>query len=98
MNLAYTSEDCNIFAEALERAWEMYLKTGRLTKDNLDTAKAALSYAILQAAAAGERNARRLAIVGIAHVDAIEPRIRMQRSWCRPDDADKVTLRERSSA
>ena len=42
MNLAYTSEDCNIFAEALERAWEMYLKTGRLTKDNLDVAEAAL--------------------------------------------------------
>ena len=64
MNLAYTSEDCNIFAEALEHAWEMYLKTGRLTKDNLDTAKAALSYAILQAAAGGERNARRLRITG----------------------------------
>jgi len=98
MNLAYTSEDCNIFAEALERAWEMYLKTGRLTKDNLDTAKAALLYAILQAAVAGERNARRLAILGIAHVDSIEPRIRMHRSWCRADDAEKVALRERSSA
>jgi hypothetical protein len=81
MNVSYTSEDCDVFAQALEHAWEMFLKTGRLTKDNLDTAQAALSYAILQAAAGGERNARRLAIVAVANVDAIEPRIRMERSW-----------------
>jgi hypothetical protein len=98
MNLAYTSEDCNIFAEALEHAWEMYLKTGRLTKDNLDVAEAALSYAILQAAARGERNARRLAIIGVAHVDIIEPRIRRERSWSRVDDSERINIRERSSA
>ena len=39
INVIYTSEDCNIFAKALDFAWEIYLKTGRLTKDNLDTAK-----------------------------------------------------------
>jgi hypothetical protein len=83
MDVSYTSEDCDVFAKALKHAWEIYLKTGRLTKDSLDTAQAALSYAILQAAASGERNARRLAIVAVANVDAIEPRIRLERSWSR---------------
>ena len=98
INLVYTSEDCNIFAKALDFAWEIYLKTGRLTKDNLDTAKGALSYGILQAAKTGERNARRLAMVAIAHADAIEPRIRMERSWSCAGDAESTALRERSTA
>jgi hypothetical protein len=85
MNVSYTSEDCDVFAQALEHAWEMFLTTGRLNKDNLDTAQAALSYAIFQAAAGGERNARRLAIVAVANFEAIEPRIRRERSWCCPD-------------
>src|SRR3954467_13902658 len=59
------------------------LRTGRLTKKRVWNAQAALSYATLQAAAGGERNARRLAIVAVANVDAIEPRIRMERSWSR---------------
>jgi len=60
---------------------KLFLKTGRLTRDNLDTAKAALTYCILQAVADGERNCRRLAIRAVARADAVEPRIRLERSW-----------------
>jgi hypothetical protein len=81
---AYTAEDCEILAKALDYAWEIFLKSGRLTKENLDTARAALTYSILQAAQGGERNPRRLALEAAANVDAIEPRIRMERSVALP--------------
>jgi len=87
---AYTTNDCEIFAQALDHAWEMFLKTGRLTGDNLDTAMGALAYCILQAAAGGERNPRRLAISAVAHVDAIEPRIRLERSWSRVENSQSA--------
>jgi hypothetical protein len=87
---AYATEDCGVLEQALEHAWEIFLKRGRLTRDNLDTAMAALAYCILQAAAGGERNPRRLAIHAVAHVGSVEPRIRLERSWSRAPNSQRA--------
>jgi hypothetical protein len=84
MREAYGSEDCQVLSQALSRAWDIFVKTGRLTSRNLDTAKAALSYAILEAAAKGERDPRRLAMFALAHAKRHEARIRKERSWATP--------------
>jgi hypothetical protein len=81
MNVAYGSEDCRVLSQALAHAWDIFLKAGRLTPQNLDTAKAALSYAILEAAANGERDPRRLAIIAVAQATRHDTRIRNQRLW-----------------
>jgi hypothetical protein len=46
MNIAFDSDDCRLFAQALDHAWDIFLKAGGLTTHNLDTAKASLTYAI----------------------------------------------------
>lgn len=66
MSAAYNSEDCVLLSKALEQAWELFLKTRGLTFDNVDTARASLTYAILDAASKGERNPRRLAFGAVA--------------------------------
>jgi hypothetical protein len=85
MNSVFDSDDCHLLARALENAWEMVLKTGGLTADNLDTAKAALTYAICHEAQNGERNARRLAVAAVARMSRFEPVVRRQRMWRQPD-------------
>jgi len=84
MNKVYDSEDCNVFSKALEHAWEMFLRAGRLTSRNLETTQAALSFAIFHAAANGEKNPRGLAKAAYARIDTYEPRIRQERSWGQP--------------
>jgi hypothetical protein len=81
MDVAYTSEDCQTFSVALNHAWEMFLKSQGLTPDNYDTAKAALTYAILHSAREGERNPRKLAIAAVARIEQFHPRIQMDRAY-----------------
>jgi hypothetical protein len=76
---AFDSNDCRIFAEALELAWEIFLKTGRLTSANVDIAKAALTRAMLEAAEKGERNTRRLAIAAVGGMARFEGKLRSER-------------------
>jgi hypothetical protein len=83
MDRAYDSDDCTILAKALEHAWEIFLKTKRLTAQNHDIAKGALSLAILEAAGIGERNPRRLAIAAVARMSKYEARVRAERSLFR---------------
>jgi hypothetical protein len=85
MNAAFDSDDCRLFAQALDHAWEIFLKAGGLTTHNLDTAKAALTYAIFHAAQDGERNARRLAIAAVARMSKFEPVVMQQRMFRQPD-------------
>ena len=79
MSAAYNSQDCELLANALEQAWELFLKSRGLTFENVDTARASLAYAILDAASKGERNPRRLAFGAVARVPEFEPEIRKHR-------------------
>jgi hypothetical protein len=83
LDLAFSGSECRILADALDKAWEIFLKTGRLTATNIDTARGALAYAIMEAAAVGERNPRRLAIAAVARMAKHEHRIRFERSLHR---------------
>jgi hypothetical protein len=84
---AYDTSDCAVFSQALEYAFAMYMQAGRLTPKTLDFAGGALSYAILDAAAGGQRNPRVLAIAAVANVGRYEKRLRESRSWVRASTA-----------
>jgi hypothetical protein len=79
MSCAYDANDCRVLSQALDEAWEIYLRTGRLTGTNIDVAKAALSYALLDSAEAGERNIRRLAIAAVGRMARYEGKLRYAR-------------------
>ncbi len=81
---AYNADDCTVFAKALDHAWELYLKSKRLTTRNLDLAKGAIAYAVLDVARmGGERNPRRLAKAAIARVSEHEQRLQSLRDMKR---------------
>lgn len=80
MSHVYDSDDCRILAEALDQAWAIFLRTGRLTTQNIDVAKAALTYALLEATQKGERNCRRLAVAAVARMAKYESKLRHTRS------------------
>jgi hypothetical protein len=80
MSHAFDSDECEIFAKALDQAWAIFLRTGRLTSRNVDVAKAALAYALLDAAANGERNPRRLAVAAVGRMARYEAKLRYARS------------------
>jgi hypothetical protein len=80
MSCAYDAGDCNVLSQALEKAWEIYVRTGRLTATDIEVAKAALSYALLDAAETGERNINRLAITAVGRVAKYEGKLRYARS------------------
>jgi hypothetical protein len=81
VDYAFDDEECGLLADGLEKAWEIFLKTGGLTAKNVDIARAALAYAVLECAAAGERNPRRLAIAAVAKMPRHEHQIRYARSF-----------------
>ena len=72
MTTVFTSAECNELEQVLEIAWEMYLRKGKLDAHNLDTARAALTRAILDNFEWGERNPRRLAIAAVASMAQYE--------------------------
>jgi hypothetical protein len=79
--------NCTILAKALELSWEIFLKAQRLTSQNHDIAKGALSFALLDAAASGERNPRRLAVMAVARMAKYEAGIVAHRSLFRGNSA-----------
>lgn len=81
MSQAYDTDDCKLFAKALDQAWEIFLKTGPLTSRNVDVAKAALTYALLEVAEKGERNSRRLAVAAVGRMAKYEGKLRYARSF-----------------
>ena len=59
MNAAFSSDECNLLEQALDVAWDIVLHSGKLDAFRLETAKAALTRAILTSYESGERNVRR---------------------------------------
>ena len=92
MSTAYDSADCDLLARALDQAWYLFLRSRGLTFENADTARASLTYAILDAASMGERDARRLAFDAVARVPEFEPQIREQR-FCWASAANRAEPR-----
>ena len=72
MIAAFTSAECDVLEQALDIAWEIFLRSRKLDAHNLDTAKAALTRAILEQYESGEHNVRRLAIAAVAGVTQFE--------------------------
>jgi hypothetical protein len=81
MSCAYDADDCHVLSRAFDQAWEIYVRTGRLTATNIEVAKAAISYALLDAAEAGERNVNRLAIAAVGRMAKYEGKLRYARSY-----------------
>ena len=80
MSSVYDSEDCRVFAEALDKACKIFVRTGRLTATNSDVVKAALTFAILEAAQKSERNVQRLAVGAVARMARFEVQTQAERS------------------
>ena len=72
MTTVFTSAECNELEQVLDIAWEIYLRKGELDSHNLDTARAALTRAILDGFEQGDRNPRRLAIAAVATIAQYE--------------------------
>jgi hypothetical protein len=70
MNAAFTSDECNLLEQALDAAWEIALHSGQLDGYRLETAKSALTRAILTGYESGERNTSRLAIAAVAQLES----------------------------
>ncbi len=74
MATAFSSDECNVLAQALDAAWEIFLRARWHETMNIDTAKATLTRSILMGYENGEHNARRLAIAAVAQLDGPQPR------------------------
>jgi hypothetical protein len=68
MATAFSSDECNLLAQALDVAWDICRQSGDLGDLNIDAAKAALTRSILVGYEVGERNPRRLAISAVARL------------------------------
>jgi hypothetical protein len=79
MTTVFTSAECNELEKVLDIAWDIYLRKGQLDAHNLDTARAALTRAILEGFEQGERNPRRLAIAAVASMAQYEAVIMRRR-------------------
>jgi len=71
MDNAFTSDECNVLAQALDTAWEIFLNSRRLESANIELTKAALTRSILSGYENGEHNPRRLAIAAVAQLDRV---------------------------
>lgn len=75
MNAAFSSDECNLLEQALDVAWDIVLHSGKLDAFKLETARAALTRAILTSYESGERNVRRLAISAVAQIEIYAARV-----------------------
>jgi len=92
MTTVFTSAECNELEKVLDIAWEIYLRKGRLDAYNLDTARAALTRAILEGFEQGERNPRRLAIAAVASMAQYEAVIMRRRPAPPAESCAKLLL------
>jgi hypothetical protein len=83
---AYDAEECTLLAKALDHAWELYLKSKRLTAYNLDLAQGAIAYAVMEVARMGGGNPRQIAKAAIARVSEHEQRLQAERAIKRERD------------
>ena len=68
MTNAFSSDECNLLAQALDVAWDICRQSGDLENLNIEDAKATLTRSILAGYEIGERNPRRLAISAVAQL------------------------------
>jgi len=87
MTSAFTSAECDVLEQALDAAWEIFLRSRRLDERNLDTARSALTRAILEQYACGEHNVRRIAIAAVAGVPHFDADAGIERK--RPHEASR---------
>jgi hypothetical protein len=83
---AYDTEECSLLAKALDHAWELYLKSKRLTAHNLDLAKGAIAYAVMEVARMGGDNPRQIAKAAMTCVSEHEQRSQAERAIRRERD------------
>jgi hypothetical protein len=74
MSTAFSPEECNEFAKALNTAWTHLSETGQVQDESVT--KAALTRAILEAAEQGERNKDLLVAYALAHVEKAKHELR----------------------
>ncbi len=84
MELAFVPEQLDPLSRGLDLAWDMFLRSGLLTTSNIDTARTTLAFAILECAAKGEQNPRRLAISAVARYEAVAKLRRRASAAFRP--------------
>ena len=77
---AYDTEECTLLAKSLDHAWELYLKSKRLTAYNLDLAKGAIAYAVMDVARKGGGNPRQIAKAAMTRVSVHEQRLQAERA------------------
>jgi hypothetical protein len=75
MTTAFTSAECDELEQALDTAWEIFLRSAQLHARDPETARAALARAILDGFERGERHPRRLAIAAVANIQQFEDEI-----------------------
>jgi hypothetical protein len=63
--MVFDESDCDSMERVLERAYRLFMSSGRLRAENLSIAKATLSRAIMHAMARGERDESRLAMYAV---------------------------------
>jgi hypothetical protein len=73
MTGAYSSDECNVLAQALDVAWDICRQSGQLETHSIEAMKAELTRSILTSYEGGERNIRRLAIAAVAQLDTPQP-------------------------
>jgi len=71
---AFTSDECNVLAQALDTAWDIFSHSQRAESANIELTKAALTRSILTGYESGEHNPRRRAIAAVAQFDRPQPR------------------------
>jgi hypothetical protein len=75
---AFTSDECDLLAQALDTAWDIFSHSRRVESANIDWTKAALTRSILIGFENGEHNPRRLAIAAVAQLDKPQRRFSAQ--------------------
>jgi hypothetical protein len=63
--MVFDESDCDRMERALSRAYQFFMKSGRLSPENLSITKATLSRAIMHAMERGERDESRLAMYAV---------------------------------
>ena len=63
--MVFDESACDVMERALLRAYRFFMKSGRLSPDNLSITKATLSRAIMHAMERGERDEARLAMYAV---------------------------------
>lgn len=63
--MVFDESDCDRMERALVRAYQFFMRSGRLSTENLSITKATLSRAIMHAMERGERDESRLAMYAV---------------------------------